>query len=199
MKIQLAARWGAWASHGQCREDPWPGQPDSPMPWSSTARRHSWRASRIRPTSGQSTWGAHRSKSSNMLSMPPEMLRQEIQFMLPAGRRGSVGSTCLPPVHPGRWALVSPTPPGVLTLSTAALGPGHSLWWAVLCTAGCWAGSLVSTHQVLMASSSPPPSHGNQKHTRCQMSPGGGQDYPWLRITGVNNRQMDRQIDRIDK
>lgn len=52
------------------------------------------------------------------------------------------------------------------------------------------------------SSIAPPPrphtSHGNQKHTRCQVSPG-GQDYPWLRITRINNRQMDRQIDKIDK
>lgn len=83
VKNQLVVPWVSEVSGEQCRAYP-PVRPGrSPMPRSSTAGRHSWRASLIRSTSGESMWGAHMSKSSSRSSMPPEMLRQEIQLMFP--------------------------------------------------------------------------------------------------------------------
>ena len=125
---------------------PPPSQHHSPMPRSSTAGRHSWRASRSRLTSGQSMCGAHRARSSNRPSMPPERPRQEIQLMLPLGRRGCCGEPAdsfSASWEVGAHLLVSLrfSLSASLTFEAGSyfvVGPSGRVWRAV---------SLVSTHQ----------------------------------------------------
>ena len=165
------------------------------MPRSSTAGRHSWRASRTRLTSGQSMYGAHRSKSSSRPSIPPERPRQQIQVMLPVGRRGRCGEPASS--FSASWEVASQLLLSLRFSLTASL------------TFGVGSYSVVEPLGRVdeQCPWSPPtrcqghlPSDDSQKDAYCQASLR-KQSHPWLRMIGMDgwmrmNEEMDGWMGR---